>query len=59
MHTERDRENNIDKIILFLLLLIDVAISIPFINSGSSSMIHIYRGSKHGLILKPSQVNKT
>ncbi|CAF1962458.1 unnamed protein product [Rotaria magnacalcarata] len=34
----------------------DVAISIPFINSGSLSMIHIYRGSKHGLILKPSQI---
>ncbi|CAF0808563.1 unnamed protein product [Adineta steineri] len=37
----------------------DVAISIPFINSGSSSMVHIYRGSKDGLILKPSQILQT
>jgi hypothetical protein len=35
-------------------LFIDVAISIPF---GSSSMVHIYRGSKDGLILTPSQVS--
>jgi hypothetical protein len=42
--------------IVFVLLLTDVAISIPFINSGSSSMVHIYRGSKDGLILTPSQV---
>jgi hypothetical protein len=40
------------------LLFIDVAISIPFINYGSSSMVHIYRGSKDGLILTPSQVNR-
>jgi len=38
-------------------LFIDVAISIPFINYGSSSMVHIYRGSKDGLILTPSQVS--
>ncbi|CAF0811798.1 unnamed protein product [Rotaria sp. Silwood1] len=37
----------------------DVAISIPFINYGSSSMVHIYRGSKSGLILKPSQILQT
>ncbi|CAF1211795.1 unnamed protein product [Adineta ricciae] len=37
----------------------DVAISIPFVNSGSSSMVHIYRGSKDGLILTPSQILQT
>jgi hypothetical protein len=35
---------------------IDVAISIPFGNHDSSNMIQIYRGSKDGLITKPSQV---
>lgn len=35
---------------------IDVAISIPFGNHDSSNMIHIYHGSKDGLVLKPSQV---
>ncbi|CAF2584154.1 unnamed protein product [Rotaria sp. Silwood2] len=34
----------------------DVAISIPFANHGSSNMVHIYRGSKEGLILTPSQI---
>ncbi|CAF1902329.1 unnamed protein product [Rotaria magnacalcarata] len=37
----------------------DVAISIPFINHGSSNMIHIYRGSHDGLILTPSQIFQT
>jgi hypothetical protein len=37
---------------------IDVAISIPFGNRDSSNMVHIYRGSKDGLILKVSQVKK-
>jgi hypothetical protein len=36
---------------------IDIAVSIPFGNHGSSSMVHIYRGSKDGLITTPSQVN--
>ncbi|CAF4223500.1 unnamed protein product [Rotaria sp. Silwood2] len=36
----------------------DVAISIPFANHGSSNMVHIYRGSKEGLILTPSQVSR-
>jgi hypothetical protein len=35
-----------------------VAISIPFGNRDSSNMIHIYRGSKDGLILKVSQVRR-
>jgi hypothetical protein len=35
-----------------------VAISIPFGNRDSSNMVHIYRGSKDGLILKVSQVKK-
>ena len=39
------------------VLLVDVAISIPFSHHGSSSMIHIYRGSKQGLIPTPSQVS--
>jgi hypothetical protein len=38
-------------------LIIDVAISIPFVNYGASGMVHIYRGSKDGLISTPSQVS--
>ena len=35
----------------------DVAISSPFANAGSASMVQIYRGSKQGLILTPTQVS--
>lgn len=34
----------------------DVAISVPFLNSDELSVVQIYRGSKEGLILTPSQV---
>ncbi|CAF0948012.1 unnamed protein product [Adineta steineri] len=34
----------------------DVAISIPFGNKNSSNTVHIYRGSKDGLILTPTQI---
>ncbi len=40
-----------------IYLWIDVAISIPFGgNHDLSNVVHIYRGSKDGLITKPSQV---
>jgi hypothetical protein len=42
----------------FFLIYIDVAISMPFGNHDSSNLVHIYRGSKDGLIIKPSQVIK-
>lgn len=46
-------------IFVYQCIIIDVAISIPFINHGSSNIIHIYRGSKDGLSQTPSQVSAT
>lgn len=36
---------------------LDIAITVPFPNSGSGSMVQIYRGSQNGLILTPAQVS--